>query len=117
MRIELFIGTPPDRKYRVIGPVKAKAQQVTIFGARPTEAEVHWRLQAVAAKLGANGVVEVAYSRGISAMSWDALTATGIAVFFEDAPTVSAQGGFCAGCGSAMVADASFCTKCGRARS
>jgi uncharacterized protein YbjQ (UPF0145 family) len=50
---------------------------------RHEEKRVNWKLQETARRMGANGVIKVSYDRGVSATSWKALTARGIAVFFE----------------------------------
>mgnify|MGYP000017325592 FL=1 len=72
-----------NRPHRVIGPVKARVGALFIFSAAPTVDQVNWKLQETARRMGANGVIKVSYDRGVSATSWKALTARGIAVFFE----------------------------------
>jgi uncharacterized protein YbjQ (UPF0145 family) len=63
-----------------IGPIKARVTSKTIFSPNRTEADVNAKLQRVAAERGADAVINVSYSRGISFTSWKALTATGTAV-------------------------------------
>jgi hypothetical protein len=82
MGFEIVAGET-SRPHRVIGPVKARVGALFIFSAAPTIEEVNWKLQETARRMGANGVIKVSYDRGVSATSWKALTARGIAVFFE----------------------------------
>lgn len=76
----------PDLAHQVIGPVKARVTSKTVFSKERTVGEVYEKLADEAAQLGANGVIGVQYSRGISATSWKALTATGVAVVFGTLP-------------------------------
>jgi hypothetical protein len=69
-----------DRPYDEIGPIKARVTAKTIFSPNRTEADVNAKLQRVAAERGADAVINVTYSRGISFTSWKALTAMGTAV-------------------------------------
>jgi hypothetical protein len=82
MGFEIVSGET-NRPYRVIGPVKARVGALFIFSKAPTVEEVNWKLQETARRLGANGVINVSYQRGVSATSWKALTARGVAVIFE----------------------------------
>ena len=74
----------PDRKFRNLGPVKVQMGALTIFNAAPTEQQINMKLQMTAARLGANGVINVRYKRGVTFTSWKGLKATGDAVFFEN---------------------------------
>lgn len=79
---EIVVGET-SRSHKVIGPVKARVGALFIFSAAPTIEEVNRKLQDTASRMGANGVIKVSYDRGVSATSWKALTARGIAVIFE----------------------------------
>ena len=74
-----------DRPFEELGPVKVRVTAKTAFSKQKTIEEVDEKLRETAAAMGANGVVGVAYKRGISMSSWKALTATGRAVRFVEA--------------------------------
>jgi len=80
--IEIHAGDP-GRPKKSLGPVQARVGAATALSKAPTLEDVNFKLQEVAAKMGANGVINVTYDRGISMMSWKALTARGEAVVFE----------------------------------
>ena len=82
LEIEIVTG-PTTRTFKGIGLVTARVGAATIFSKTPTIEDVNFKLQEVAANLGANGVINVTYERGVSALSWKALTAFGEAVVFE----------------------------------
>jgi uncharacterized protein YbjQ (UPF0145 family) len=82
MNFEIFQGAP-NKPYRSLGAVKAQVGALTVFNAAPTEQAVNMKLQMVASRLGANGVINVRYKRGVTLTSWKGLTAYGEAVFFE----------------------------------
>lgn len=84
--IEIHEG-PPARAYTSLGPVKAKIGAKTALSKAPTVEAVNAKLREEAAKLGANAVINVEHKRGVSAMSWKALTATGEAVVLESDAT------------------------------
>lgn len=71
------------RRHRIIGPIKARVVAATLFSKTPTIEDVNLKLREEAIKKGANAVIGVRYDRGVSATSWKALTATGVAVFLE----------------------------------
>jgi len=81
-QVEIIIGLP-DRPYKVIANISAKVGASTAFSKTPTMEDVNYKLQEVALNKGANAVIDVTYSRGISAMSWKAMFAKGIAVVME----------------------------------
>lgn len=82
--IEIHAGgiTQP---HRVLGAIKARVGAATLFSKTPTIEDVNFKLLEEAMKKGANAVINVKYDRGISATSWKALTATGMAIFAESA--------------------------------
>lgn len=82
LNIELHVGMP-DRPYRSLGMVEARAKQANNFSAAPTIEDVNLALQESAAQLGANGIINVTYDRGMSWTSWNVLTGKGEAVVFE----------------------------------
>lgn len=84
--IQIFEG-PTDQPYTSVGPIKARVGAKTAFSKAPTPDAVNVKLRGEAAKMGANAVINVQYERGISAMSWKALTATGEAVVLQPTGT------------------------------
>jgi hypothetical protein len=57
--------------------------------------------------MGANAVIDITYSRGISATSWKSLTAHGTAVVFESGEVN------CASCAESIKREAKKCRFCG----
>ena len=84
--IQILEG-PTDQPYTSVGPIKARVGAKTAFSKAPTPDAVNVKLRQEAAKMGANAVINVQYERGISAMSWKALTATGEAVVLQPTGT------------------------------
>jgi len=82
LSVEIVTG-PTNRPFKSMGLIKARVGAATIYSKTPTIEDVNFKLQEVAANMGANGVINVTYERGISALSWKALTAFGEAVIFE----------------------------------
>jgi hypothetical protein len=80
--IEIHTGDP-GRPYKSLGSIQARVGAATALSKTPTLEDVNFKLQEVAASKGANGVINVTYDRGVSLMSWKALTARGEAVIFE----------------------------------
>jgi hypothetical protein len=97
-----------DRQYRIIGPIRARTGAATAFSKAPTMEDVNFKLREVALKRGANAVINVQYSRGISAMSWKAMTATGTAVVVEPDERQ------CPHCAETIKREARVCRFCGR---
>jgi hypothetical protein len=77
--IEIHMGTP-DFAYEPVRRLEAKAEARTAFSNSPTNAAVDAQLRQLAASLGADAVIDVAYHRGISRSSWNSLRGTGLAV-------------------------------------
>jgi hypothetical protein len=105
--IEIHAGSL-DRPYRAIGPIKAVCRAGTSLSKAPDMAEVNHRLREKALKLGASAVINVAYKRGVSLLSWKELRATGSAVVVESdempcpvcAATIKRRAKRCRFCGS-----------------
>lgn len=77
--IEIFAGKP-DFEFEPIRQIEAKCEASHAFSSAPSMEEVNVRLRALAAKVGANAIVDVDYDSGISLTSWRALTGRGLAV-------------------------------------
>lgn len=77
--IEIYAGRP-DFEYEPVRRIEAKCEAAHAFSSAPSMEEVNVRLRALAAKVGANAIVEVDYDSGVSLTSWRALKGTGLAV-------------------------------------
>jgi hypothetical protein len=97
----------PGRPYRQLAAISARVGAGSAYSKAPTMEDVNFKLREQASKLGANAVIQVTYKRGISATSWKALTATGIAVLLEtdDRP--------CPMCAELVKRAAVICRFCG----
>lgn len=105
--IELFTDTPA-KPYKSLGRIKAKvAPMGGIVAKQPTIEDANFKLQEEASRLGANGVINITYTRGISAMSWKALYAEGDAVIFESDERA------CPVCAETIKVAAKKCRFCG----
>jgi hypothetical protein len=69
--------------YDVLREITAKVSKGSLFSKSPTIEDVNFKLQEEASKLGANAVINVTYSRGMSLMSYEVLKAVGTAVIAE----------------------------------
>jgi Short C-terminal domain/Putative heavy-metal-binding len=83
--IDIFVGEP-GRDYRDLGPLKVRVTAATGFSKTPTVEDVNLKLRERAMRLSANAVINVTYSRGVSATSWKVLTARGTAVVLDNPP-------------------------------
>jgi len=77
--IGIFVGKV-DFEYEPIRRLEAKCEASTAFAPAPTVEEVSGRLRAMAAKVGANAIIEVEYNSGMSLTSWKSMKGTGLAV-------------------------------------
>lgn len=76
--IEIFTGKP-EFGFKPIRRLEVKCEATNALMPAPTIEEANGRLRALAAKVGANAIVEVEYNSGISFTSWKSLKATGLA--------------------------------------
>lgn len=106
--IDIVTGSDLSSPYKVLGPIKARVTAETVFHRAPTFEEVKFKLRDVALRKGANAVINVTYRRGISAFSWKALTAYGLAVVAE------ATDRKCPYCAELIKREARVCRFCGR---
>lgn len=77
--IEIFAGVP-DFPYEEIRRLEVKCEATNALMPAPTIEEANGRLRALAAKVGANAIIQADYNSGISFTSWKSLKATGLAV-------------------------------------
>ena len=97
--------------YKTLGEVTAKVSKGSLFSKSPTIEDVNFKLQEVASKLGANAVINVTYSRGMSLMSYEVLKAVGTAIVAESdeiqcpfcAETIKRAAKKCKHCGSDLT--------------
>jgi len=81
------------QQYKLLGEITAKVSKGSLLSKSPTIEDVNFKLQEEASKLGANAVINVKYSRGMTLLSYEVLTAAGLAVIAESDET---QCPFCA---------------------
>lgn len=75
-----------DRPYKVLGEVKASVRKATIFSKAPNQDKIYRELWERGKKLGADAVIKAQYGDAhVTALSWGASSATGIAIKFLDA--------------------------------
>lgn len=104
--IEIYAGGI-TRPHKVIGEIMARVGAAHLFSKTPTIEDVNFKLREVALKNRANAIINVTYDRGISATSWKALTARGIAVFVESEDVK------CPFCAELIKREAKKCKHCG----
>lgn len=104
--IEIYAGKP-DFEYQPIRQIEAKCEAGHAFSSAPSMEEVNVRLRALAAKVGANAIIEVDYDSGISLTSWRALTGRGLAVKRVSDERV------CPACAETIKRAATRCRYCG----
>ena len=106
--VEIHTG-PVSFVYEPLRRLEAKAEAPTAFHTAPTVEAVNEQLRTLAAGIGADAVIEVAYDRGMSLTSWKAMRASGLAVrkASEDYP--------CPSCAETIKRAAARCRFCGEA--
>lgn len=100
-----------SQPHKIIGQIDAKVSKGSVFSKSPTIEDVNFKLQEEASKLGANAVINVTYSRGMSLMSYEVLKAVGTAVIAESdemscplcAETIKRAAKKCKHCGADVV--------------
>jgi uncharacterized protein YbjQ (UPF0145 family) len=98
--------------YKILGEITAKVSKASLFSSSRTIEDVNFKLQEEASALGANAVINVSYSRGMSLMSYEVLKAVGTAVIAESdevqcrfcAETIKRAAKKCKHCGSDLTA-------------
>lgn len=77
--IEIHTGQP-DFEYEPLRRLEAKVEATTFYTPAPTIDTANAKLREMATTLGADAIVDVAYTSGASLTSWKSMTATGLAV-------------------------------------
>lgn len=77
--IEIHVGTP-SFPFEPIRQLEAKCEATMAFSPAPTVDEMNGKLRSMAAKVGANAVINVEYNSGVSMTSWKSMKGTGLAV-------------------------------------
>ncbi len=81
--LPVFPNDITDRPYQVVGEIKTSVRKSTIFSKAPSQDKIYAELWERAKKMGADAVVKAQYGDAhVTAMSWGASTATGVAVKF-----------------------------------
>lgn len=82
-----------DRPYEVLGEVKAGVRKATVFSKSPSQDKIYKELWERAQKLGADAVIKAQYGDAhVSAFSWGKANATGTAIRFLPAGSITAAG-------------------------
>jgi hypothetical protein len=106
--IELHVGEV-DFPYKPVRELRAKCEASNALMPAPTETEINAKLRGMAAKVGANAVINIEYKSGVSFTSWKSMTGTGLAVIRES-DTVT-----CPHCAEPIKRAATKCRFCGEA--
>jgi hypothetical protein len=96
-----------DEPYRRLKEITVKVSKGSIMSKSPTIEDANFKLQEEAAKLGANAIINVKYSRGMSLWSYEVLTAVGLAVITESDEMP------CPACAETIKRAAKKCKHCG----
>lgn len=99
-----------DQPYQRLGEITAKVSKASLLSKSPTIEDANFKLQEQASRISANAVINVTYSRGMSLLSYEVLTARGEAVVIESdevpcsfcAETIKRQAKKCKHCGSTL---------------
>ncbi len=72
-----------DRPYEVLGEIETNVRKATIFSKSPSQQKIYEELWERAERMGADAVINASYGDArVTAMSWGASKATGVAVRF-----------------------------------
>lgn len=104
--IQIHTDTP-ESEYEPLGHVEVSVG-ATLFSNAPTLEDVNLKLREKASRLGANAVISVSYSRGITLTSWRGMSASGLAVLLEPEDKV------CPFCAETIKRAARICRFCNR---
>lgn len=77
--IEIHVGKA-DFDFEPVRQLEAKCEATMAFSPAPTIDEMNGKLRSMAAKVGADAVVNVEYNSGVSLTSWKSMKGTGLAV-------------------------------------
>lgn len=73
----------PDRKYEVLGEIKATSSKSNLFSPDPTREQVDYLLKRKASRLGADGIIKMHYGTvRLGVWSWGELDGSGTAIKF-----------------------------------
>jgi hypothetical protein len=104
--IEIHVGEPAF-EYQPIRRLEAKCEATMAFSPAPTVDEMNGKLRSMAAKLGANAIIDVRYDSGVSMTSWKSMKGTGLAVLKLSDEMV------CPVCAETIKRAATKCRYCG----
>lgn len=104
--IEIHVGTPTF-EFTPVRQLEAKCEAATAISSAPTMDEMNGKLRQMAAKVGANAVINVEYKSGVSMTSWRSMKGTGLAVMKQSDDAT------CPSCAETIKRAAVKCRFCG----
>lgn len=96
-----------DQAYKPLQEITAKVRKGSLISKSPTIEDVNFKLQEEASRLGANAVINVTYTRGMTLISYEVLKAVGLAVVAESDEIL------CPVCAETIKRAAKKCKHCG----